>query len=184
AWEPSRPGVTILGRAAPIIAGVILLLVVAAGTLLVRISGLVRRLEQNENDLTEARDRAEAASAAKSQFLANMSHELRTPLNGVVALADLLKGRLSDTDSREMAGLIVSSGQLLERVVNDVLDVSKIEAGKLALESTPFDLALVLNRTAQLHGASAGAKGLSLICRVSDDTAGTWRGDPGRVAQI
>ena len=183
-WTPSRPGVGILRSSAPLIALLLLALTASGVVLLLRVSALMGKLEQNERELTEARDRAEKASAAKSQFLANMSHELRTPLNGVVALADLLRSRQTDPEDREMAGLIVSSGQLLERVVNDVLDVSKIEAGKRELESVPFDLELVLSRTAQLHGASAAAKGITLACRIRPDAAGAWRGDPGRVAQI
>ena len=183
-WTPHQPGIGILNASAPVIAATLLLLVTASIILLYRVNNLVRRLEEHEIMYTEARDRAEAANEAKSQFLANMSHELRTPLNGVVALGELLRTRQTSPENREMAGLIVSSGQLLERVVNDVLDVSKIEAGKLTLEAIPFDLETTVRRTADLHAASASAKGLELVCHVDDAARGVWRGDPGRLSQI
>ncbi|MFN4287835.1 MAG: ATP-binding protein [Brevundimonas sp.] len=126
----------------------------------------------------------ERANEAKSAFLANMSHELRTPLNGVVALADLLHQRQSEPESREMAGLISSSGRLLEQVINDILDVSKIEAGQLRLESAPFDLEEAIARIAALHGAAAAAKGIRLSWSVSARARGQYLGDATRVTQV
>ena len=86
-----------------------------------------------QKGLLEALKAAESANAAKSQFLANMSHELRTPLNGIIAMADMLLGSQADNRSREMAETIVASGRMLEYVINDILDVAKIEAGQMKL---------------------------------------------------
>ncbi len=142
---------------------------------------LLDTLESRVRERTRALERA---NDAKSAFLANMSHELRTPLNGVVALADLLKSRQTDEGAREMAALIVSSGRLLEQVINDILDVSKIEAGQLKLESEPFDLGGCLEKIASLHAAAAAAKGIRLVWNVAPAAAGTYVGDPTRITQV
>ena len=126
----------------------------------------------------------EHANQAKSEFLANMSHELRTPLNGVIALADTLVGRQQDAESREMAALIVSSGRLLEQVLTDILDVSKIEAGRMKLETVDFDLETLVFRIAELHRAAAEDKGLAFRWRVAPEALGRWAGDPVRITQI
>ncbi|MDP2260925.1 MAG: ATP-binding protein [Caulobacter sp.] len=126
----------------------------------------------------------ERANKAKSTFLANMSHELRTPLNGVIALTD----QLADTDDqarrRELANLVSSSGRLLEQVLSDILDVSKIEAGQFRLSPTPFDLTATVAAMADLHRAAAEAKGLTLTWTVAEPAKGVWLGDSGRIAQI
>ena len=126
----------------------------------------------------------ERANRAKSTFLANMSHELRTPLNGVIALTD----QLADTDDqarrRELANLVSSSGRLLEQVLSDVLDVSKIEAGEFRLSPAPFDLSETVAAMADLHRATAEAKGLTLDWTIAPAARGVWLGDAGRIAQI
>jgi len=113
-----------------------------------------------------------------------MSHELRTPLNGVIALTD----QLAETDDRarrrELAGLVSSSGRLLEQVLGDILDVSKIEAGEFRLSPAPFDLTETVAAMADLHRAAAEAKGLTLSWAVAPDARGVWMGDSGRIAQI
>ncbi|MDP1737672.1 MAG: ATP-binding protein [Caulobacter sp.] len=126
----------------------------------------------------------ERANRAKSTFLANMSHELRTPLNGVIALTD----QLAETDDqgrrRELAGLVSSSGRLLEQVLSDILDVSKIEAGQFRLSPAPFELQETVAAMADLHRASAEAKGLNLTWKISPRAGGAYLGDSGRIAQI
>jgi signal transduction histidine kinase/ActR/RegA family two-component response regulator len=141
-------------------------------------------LRSLEGRVRERTAELERANEAKSMFLANMSHELRTPLNGVIALADTLVGRQQDFESREMAALIVSSGKLLEQVLSDILDVSKIEAGQMQLESVEFDLETLVFRIAELHRAAAEEKGLGFAWRVSPEALGRYRGDPVRITQV
>jgi signal transduction histidine kinase/CheY-like chemotaxis protein len=124
------------------------------------------------------------ANRAKSSFLANMSHELRTPLNGVVALSDLLAKRQSCEEDRNMAELVVASAKLLEQVLTDILDVSKIEAGQMTLSAEPFDLESLVGRIAQLHSAAAQSKGVALLWTVSPAAAGRYVGDEMRITQV
>jgi CheY-like chemotaxis protein len=134
--------------------------------------------------LTEARDAAEAATVAKSQFLANMSHEIRTPLNGVVGVVDALSRTPLDGRQREMVELVRSSGQTLERLLSDVLDISRIESGKLEIETRPFDLNAAVHAVASLMALRAQEKGVAFVVEmeVGDDV---WVvGDEVRIKQI
>jgi signal transduction histidine kinase/AmiR/NasT family two-component response regulator len=146
-----------------------------------RSQALMAGLEERVRERTAELDRA---NQAKSSFLATMSHELRTPLNGVIALSDLLARRQTHPEDKEMAGLIVSSGRLLEQVLTDILDFSKIEAGQMALAREPFDLSVCVRRVAELHRAAAEAKGLRLTWALQPDAAGGALGDEVRVTQI
>jgi len=146
-----------------------------------RSQALMAGLEERVRERTAELDRA---NQAKSSFLATMSHELRTPLNGVIALSDLLARRQTHPEDKEMAGLIVSSGRLLEQVLTDILDFSKIEAGQMALARDPFDLSVCVRRVAELHRAAAEAKGLRLTWGLHPDAAGGALGDEVRVTQV
>ncbi len=126
----------------------------------------------------------ERANAAKTDFLANMSHELRTPLNGVIALSDVLAKEQTTDRGRQMAELVRSSGRLLEQVLTDILDISRIEAGQLPINRAPFDLADCVATIAALHRASAEAKGLEFAVAVDDAARGWCVGDDVRVTQI
>jgi signal transduction histidine kinase/CheY-like chemotaxis protein len=126
----------------------------------------------------------EHANAEKSRFLANMSHELRTPLNGVIALSETLVREQTTPRNVELAELIVSSGRLLEKVLTDILDFSKIEAGEMSVESHPFDLQTAVMRVAELHRASADAKGIDLIWQVDESIQGAYLGDSVRLTQV
>ena len=137
-----------------------------------------------EERVTERTIELERANQAKSVFLANMSHELRTPLNGVIAIGDRLADEEDPTARREMAALVSSSGRLLEQVLGDILDVSKIEAGEFQLNPAPFDLVQLVGGMAELHAAAAQAKHLTLRWSVSPDAEGTYEGDAGRISQI
>ena len=135
--------------------------------------------------LSTARDAAEAASRAKSAFLANTSHEIRTPLNGLIGLARLaLRDDLSTARRQQYLGQILDSAQSLAGIMSDILDVSKIEAGRLALEDTPFDLHDALRSAHHAYDSLAEVKGLSLQLVIKDTLPVTVRGDPIRVRQI
>ncbi|THD54154.1 ATP-binding protein [Phenylobacterium sp.] len=126
----------------------------------------------------------ERANAAKTDFLANMSHELRTPLNGVIALSSVLAKEQTTERGRQTADLVVASGRLLEQVLTDILDISRIEAGQLPITPAPFDLADCVATIAALHRASAEAKGLDFEVIVAPNVKGWRLGDDVRVTQI
>jgi signal transduction histidine kinase/CheY-like chemotaxis protein len=137
----------------------------------------------------EARVRArtaelEHANAEKSRFLANMSHELRTPLNGIIAISENLAREQVTPRNVELAELIVDSGRLLEQVLTDILDFSKIEAGEMGLEARDFDLRTIVSRVAELHRASAVAKGIVLEWQVASEAEGHYLGDSVRLTQV
>ncbi len=146
-----------------------------------RVQDVLASLEQRVQERTAE---LEIANQEKSRFLANMSHELRTPLNGVIAVGEMLAREQTDPVAREKAELIVSSGQLLERVLSDILDFSKIEAGQMRLEPRDFDLESLVARIAELHRASAASKGLELVWSVAENASGAYRGDPVRITQV
>ena len=154
-------------------------------------NGLLAKLQTNDRalrttmgELTEARDAAEAANVLKSQFLANMSHEIRTPLNGVLAMAQIMAmGDLSDTQ-RERLNVVRQSGEALLAILNDVLDLSKIEAGKMELEPIEFELADIARHAEAAYGEMAKRKGLNLVIEVEPAAEGRRFGDVGRLRQI
>jgi signal transduction histidine kinase/CheY-like chemotaxis protein len=141
-------------------------------------------LRRTMNDLTDARDAAQEANLVKSQFLANMSHEIRTPLNGVLGMAQVLAtSELSPTQA-EQIDVIQKSGATLLSVLNDLLDLSKIEAGRMELESAPFDIVEVAQGAYATFTSIANASGVSFSLTVDEAAAGLWRGDSVRVRQV
>jgi signal transduction histidine kinase/CheY-like chemotaxis protein len=141
-------------------------------------------LKRDAKSLAEARDASEAANRAKSEFLANMSHEIRTPLNGVIGLTQALARTELAKDQREMLDLIQSSGHTLQTLLSDILDLARVESGRLEIADEIFDLSRAVNDAAQLYREPASDKGLQFFVEIEPEAAVWVRGDVVRVKQI
>lgn len=144
----------------------------------------VLSISRTLKQLETARNEAERASAAKSNFLAQMSHEIRTPLNGVIGMASGLGTTKLDEEQRKMVTTLQSSGELLLTVVNDILDISKVEAGQVSLEEADISLEQILNWIDSTYRPTSAAKGLKWETHLADDAQGWYRGDATRIRQI
>lgn len=141
---------------------------------------LKRKNEELESALVTARE----ATELKSRFLANMSHEIRTPMNAVIGMTDFLLGTRLNSEQQEYAETIRRSADALLMLINDILDLSKIEAGKFRLDRVPFSLGALLEEITSVFTLQARAKGLEFSCMTPSGLPGAVGGDPGRVRQV
>ena len=144
----------------------------------------VTERKRAEHDIAEARDQALAAARLKSEFVANVSHEIRTPMNGVIGMADLLVESALDETQRELVSGIRTSAEALLTLINDILDLSKIEAGKMTMEQIDFNLRALLEEVADLFAPRAFSKRLELCCALSPTVPERLVGDPHRLRQV
>jgi len=147
-----------------------------------------KTLQESNVALERARSQAEGSNRAKSEFLANMSHELRTPLNAIIGFSDIIKGevlgRVSPPKYREYAEDISSSGGHLLSLINDILDLSRVEAGKVKLLRDRVDVAQLLNECCQIVRTEAASGGLTLVCDASEAPDAAVVGDRTRIKQV
>ena len=176
AWKRNSPTARLLLTAGPSLA--LVMLALASAPLIVLVSN------RRNQKLKTASEAAKLASQAKSGFLATMSHEIRTPMNGIIGMARIMQGDVLADAQRERLDIILTSSEALISILNDALDLSKIESGKLELEHEPFDAVELSRGCASAFSAIAIQKGLVLTAEVSPEIEGAFRGDAHRIRQI
>ena len=166
----------------------VLLLSVLAGAVALRIrqfaAQIVHKMREARAEAEVSAATAQAATRAKGAFLATMSHEIRTPMNGMLGVAELLRGMSPDPKQKKLLDILSSSGASLLRIINDILDVSKIEAERLELRPKPFEMAALLEEIEHLLGAQARAKGVAFLIDADPKLPAAVNGDRQRLSQV
>jgi signal transduction histidine kinase len=184
AWDPENPGLSLLKRVAPWVIVAFLLLGSLAAVLLLRVKEALNELRAGRLALIAAKEEAETANAAKTRFLANMSHEVRTPLNGVLGMAQVMAADiLTDRQARRLR-ILEESGRSLLTLLNDILDIARLEGGAVKLRHEIFDLAGLVEASCAAFSGAAAAKDLELVVDIAPDLRGRWTGDPTRLRQV
>ncbi|MEQ9364792.1 MAG: response regulator, partial [Leptospirales bacterium] len=152
----------------------------------IRYQGMVRDITEQRKleEMRVARDAAEAASRSKSQFLANMSHEIRTPMNAILGMADLLAEGPGARERKKYITILQGAGETLMALINDILDLAKVEAGRIELERVNFNLVELVESTVEIMANEAHKKGLEISHRIGPDVDSGVVGDPTRVRQV
>lgn len=184
AWAAENPGFKLLKGIAPWLLAGFLVLAAAGAVLVRRVVEALRKLEASRLALIAAKEEAEAANAAKTRFLANMSHEVRTPLNGVLGMAQVMGAdTLSEPQARRLR-ILEESGQALLALLNDILDIARLETRAVRLRAEVFDLVALVEASCAAFSGAAAAKGLTLFVDIAPELRGRWTGDPMRLRQV
>lgn len=184
AWSPHNPGLSLIRSIAPWIIIGFIVLAVAGAVLMQRVAEALAKMEAGRLALIAAKEAAEAADAAKTLFLANMSHEVRTPLNGVLGMAQVMAADTLSEPQAKRLRILEESGRSLLALLNDILDIARLEHGGVRLRTEIFDLAAMVDAACAAFSGAAAAKGLALIVDLDEDLRGRWTGDPVRLRQV
>ena len=183
-WPARNPGMSLLKTAAPWLAFGFAALTLAAIVLFFRVADALNKLAGSQRALFAAKEEAEAANAAKTQFLANMSHEIRTPLNGVLGMTQVMQADQLPERQRGRLDVIRSSSEALLTLLNDILDMARLEGGGVRLRAEPFEPAALVEATCDLFSGAAANKGIALSFELAPGCEGAWIGDPIRLRQV